>query len=110
EVPMEGLFLRRPQPDIEVEVGGRFFNRFESDAPTGLAAVAFRDEQFAVVAAFDERGERRLAAGAALRAVLNDAIVFAGRLHALPPLEDIVAAGFLDVHVLSRLTGPDRHQ
>ena len=110
QVPMEGLFRRRPEPNIEVQVGGRFLNRFESDAPTRLAAVAFRDQQLAVLPAFDERRERRLAAGAALRAVLNDAIVFAGRLHALPPLEDIVAAGFLDVHVLSRLTGPDRDQ
>src|SRR2546427_9669525 len=79
QVSMKGLLRRRPQPNIEVQVGGRFLDWFESDAPTGLAAVAFRDQQLAVLSAFDERLERRLAAGAALRAVLNDAIVFTGR-------------------------------
>jgi hypothetical protein len=41
QVPMEWLLRRRPQPNVEIQIGGRFLNGFESDAPTGFATVAF---------------------------------------------------------------------
>ena len=48
--------------------------------------------------------------GAALRAVLHDAVVFPRGLDELAALEDVVAARLLDVHVLARLAGPNRQQ
>src|SRR5205814_8180471 len=71
EVPMKRPLWRRAKPQIEVQVGRRRLDGFESDAPARLAAVAFRDEQPAILAALDQRRERRTAAGAALRAMLN---------------------------------------
>src|SRR5437588_259859 len=44
---------------------------------------------------------------AELHAVLDDAAVLLGRVDHLAALEDVVAAGLLDVHVLARLARPD---
>ena len=110
EVPMKRLLRRRAKPEIEIQVGRRRLDRFESDAPARFAAVAFRDEQPAVLAALNQRRQRRTAAGAALRAMLNHALVVARSLDTLPPFEHVMAAGLLDVHVLPRLAGPDGNQ
>ena len=100
EVTMKWSLGRRAQPEIEIQVGRRRLDGFESDAPARLAAVAFRDEQPAILAALDQRRERRTAAGAALRAMLNHAVVFARSLDTLPPLEHVMAARLLDIHIL----------
>ncbi len=108
EVAVEGLFGSGAEPEIEIHVAGDFFVGFVADAPAGFAAVAFGDEEFAVFAAVD--GGDLLgpaAAGAALRAVLDDAVVFAGGFNALTAFEDVVAAGFLDVDVFAGLASPD---
>ena len=108
EVAVEGLFGGGSEPEVEVHVAGDFFVGFVADAPAGFAAVAFGDEEFAVLAAVD--GGDLLgpaAAGAALGAVLDDAVVFAGGLDALAAFEDVVAAGFLDVDVFAGLASPD---
>ncbi len=49
-------------------------------------------------------------AGAALGAVLDDAVVLAGRLDHLAALEEVVRARLLDVDVLAGLAGPDGFQ
>lgn len=108
EVAMEGLFGGGAEPEVEVYVAGNFFVGFVADAPAGFAAVAFGDEEFSVLAAVD--GGDLLgpaAAGAALGAVLDDAVVFAGGLDALAAFEDVVAAGFLDVDVFAGLASPN---
>src|SRR5437879_9901843 len=105
EVPMKRPLGRRAKPEIEIKVGRRRLDGFESDAPARFAAVAFRNEQPAVLAALNQRRKRRTAAGAALRAMLNHAVVLARGLDTLRPFEHVMAAGFLDVHVLSRLAG-----
>ena len=108
EVAVEGLFGSGSEPEVEVYVAGDFFVGFVADAPAGFAAVAFGDEEFAVFAAVD--GGDLLgpaAAGAALGAVLDDAVVFAGGFDALAAFEDVVAAGFLDVDVFAGLASPD---
>lgn len=108
EVAVEGLFGGGAKPEVEVHVAGDFFVGFVADAPAGFAAVAFGDEEFAVFAAVnggDLLGPA--AAGAALGAVLDDAVVFAGGFNALAAFEDVVAAGFLDVDVFAGLASPD---
>src|SRR5206468_10567258 len=47
---------------------------------------------------------------AALRAVLDDAVIFARGAHELPPFPPVVRAGLLDVNVLAGLAAPDGHQ
>ena len=108
EVAVEGLFGSGAEPEVEVYVAGDFFVGLVADAPAGFAAVAFGDKEFAVLAAVnggDLLGPA--AAGAALRAVLDDAVVFAGGFNALAAFEDVVAAGFLDVDVFAGLASPD---
>lgn len=108
EVAVEGLFGGGAEPEVKIHVAGNFFVGFVADAPAGFTAVAFGDEEFAVFAAVD--GGNLLgpaAAGAALRAVLDDAVVFAGGFNALTAFEDVVAAGFLDVNVFAGLASPD---
>ena len=108
EVAMERLFGSGAKPEVEVHVAGYFFVGFVADAPAGFAAVAFGDEEFAVFAAVD--GGDLLgpaAAGAALGAVLDDAVVFAGGFNALASFKDVVAAGFLNINVFAGLASPD---
>ena len=108
EVAVEGLFGSGAEPEVEVHVAGDFFVGFVADAPAGFAAVAFGDEEFAVLAAVnggDLLGPA--AAGAALGAVLDDAVVFAGGFNALTAFKDVVAAGFFDVNVFAGLASPD---
>lgn len=108
EVAVEGLFGGGAEPEVEVHVAGDFFVGFVADAPAGFAAVAFGDKEFAVLAAVnggDLLGPA--AAGAALGAVLNDAVVFAGGFNALAAFEDVVAAGFLNINVFAGLASPD---
>ena len=50
------------------------------------------------------------AAGAVLGADLDHPAVLAGRRHHLPPFPDVIGERLLDVHVLPRLTRPDRRQ
>ncbi len=105
------LLRCRAKPDVEVQVFGRLLNRLKADAPTPLSilgSVGLGYEQLAIFAALD--GGNLLgptAAGAALRAVLDNPPVLAGGLDALAALEDVVAARLFDVNVLAGLTGPD---
>lgn len=108
EVAVEGLFGSGAKPEVEVHVAGNFFVGLVANAPSRLAAVAFGDEEFAVLAAVnggDLLGPA--AAGAALGAVLDDAVVFAGGFNALAAFKDVVAAGFFDVDVFAGLASPD---
>ncbi len=42
--------------------------------------------------------------------VLDDPLVFSGGGDHLAALEEVVRAGFFDIHILARLAGPDRRQ
>lgn len=108
EVAVEGLFGSGSKPKVKIHVAGDFFVGLVANAPSRLAAVAFGNEEFAVLAAVnggDLLGPS--AAGAALRAVLDDAVVFAGGFNALAAFKDVVAAGLLDVDVFAGLASPD---
>ena len=108
---MVWLFGRGAEPEVEVECFRRCFGGLGADAPARFAAVAFRDQQLAVLARLqggDFLGTPE--AAALLRAVLHDAAILGGGFGALTAFEHVVADGLFDVHVLARLAGPNRNQ
>ena len=108
KIRVERLFRRGAGPDVEVELGWRSGDRFVANAPARLAAIALGDQELAVFAALNNcRQTRSVSIRAALRPVLNDAVVFAGGLDALASLENIVATRLLHVNIFARLAGPD---
>ena len=105
------LLRGRAEPDVEIELLGRIRDRFDADAAARLVAQGPRDQQLAELARLDRRGgQGPVAAGAALRAVLDDPVVPPRGLDGDPAFVDVVAARFFDVDVLARLAGPDRDQ
>jgi hypothetical protein len=111
QVAVERLFRRGAKPEIEIDRCRRHFDRLHADAPPRLAAIAFRDEEFAILARMHRRNLVRLpAATAVLRAMLDHPLIFLGGFHTLAAFKDVVADRLFDVHILARLAGPDRHQ
>ncbi len=107
----EGPLGRRPQPQIVMNARRRrFFRRPANRVPPFKTEAArhvhVADHAFAEFFHAFPHARRRAAVGA----VLDDAVVFAGRLHQLRAFKNVVGAGLLDVHILARLTGPDAHQ
>src|SRR5207253_10587248 len=92
--------------------------RRETDVAAGAATLpavlvneAAGDQEFAVFARFGELGQRcPRGLATTLRAVLDDAVVLAGRLERDRAFMDVVAGRLLDVDVLAGLAGPDRHE
>src|SRR5690349_12191667 len=81
QVRVVRLFPGRAEPQVEVQVSRRLLRRFRADAPPRFAAVAFRDEQLAVLTRLDGGdlgGPAR--ARALLGAVLDDPLIPGGRL------------------------------
>src|SRR5206468_1417535 len=79
-----------------------------ADAGAGFVAEAADDGHFAEVAAvnpFD--GFLDGLAGAALRAGLDDSVVFARRSDQLAAFPDVVGNGLLDIDILAGLHRPD---
>src|SRR5262249_23321018 len=99
EVAVVRLLGRRPEPEVEVQVGRRRGDLLVPDAPARLAAVPLRHEQLAVLARLDGgdlAGPPRVAA--LLGAVLQHAAVFPGRLDAAAAFADDVAHRLFHVH------------
>ena len=103
--------MRWAEPEVEVDFGGWRGVGLEADASARLVAERAGDEELAVVLGLDQLGEvGPLDARPALRAVLNDALVFTRCLDGDPSLVDVMAARLLDVDVLAGLGAPDGHQ
>src|SRR5262249_30352394 len=111
------LVLRGPKPQTEVQLLGRRRGLAEADVATSrvaaarLVAQAARHQEFTQLAGPGDLLELLpLRRAAALRAVLHDAVVLAGRLDGDPALVDVVTARLFDVDILAGLAGPDGHQ
>src|SRR5262245_58913699 len=111
QVRAVGYGRRRPQPEIEVEVGGRRGRLRLADRAPALAVPGLGHQDLADLAALDLLDGLAHAGGAAaLRPHLEALPRAARRLHHQPPLADIVARWLLDVDVLPRLEGEDRRR
>ena len=108
---MNGCSGAGPSQMLKSRFAGGIGVRLDADALAGLVAEGARDEQLAELARLDRGdGLGPAAIGAALGAVLDDPVVLPRGLDGDPALVDVVAARLLDVDVLARLAGPDRHQ
>ena len=101
-----------PSQRLKSSSAGGVGVRLDADAARGACSRG-RGRRAACRACPTWRSRRRSAQSlprAALRAVLDDAVVLAGGLDGDAALVDVVAARLLDVDVLAGLAGPDGHQ
>ena len=111
QVPVEGLLRRRSQPEVPIQPGGRRLRGLEAQRISRPGEFAARPVDPADDSVPDQFGHRAEGtAGAAVGSALDDAVVFAGSLHQLAALPDVVGEGLFHVDVLPRLAGPDSRQ
>src|SRR5712692_6894733 len=105
------LFGRGSEPEIEVQVGGRLGILLAANAPARLATIALGDQQLSILAGMNGGNLFRPSGAAALLgAMLHNAVIAPGRLDASASLADVVTQWLLDIHIFTRLAGPDGHE
>ena len=101
----------RAEPEVVIDAGRHRLDGRLADGVAPLVAEPARHVQLTDLAAahaFDRLAQRRVRS--VLAALLDHAVVLAGRGDDLLRLEDVVRARLLDVDVLACLAGPDRLQ
>src|SRR5690606_29023413 len=108
----ERLLRGGSAPEIVIEsFGDRLFAFHFADAGAALVADATGPEEFTEVAFLSPfRSGMEPSGGAALRACLDDALVFARGFDQLAAFEDIVGNRLLHIDILARLRCPDAGQ
>src|SRR5205823_2634473 len=107
----ERLHGRGTRPKIVVHARGNRLDRGASDGVAPLVAQAARQVDLAQQPVLDSlHAFHHTDTGAALRAVLDDAVVFLRGAHQLLSFPPVVRARLLNVDVLAGLAAPDGHQ
>ncbi len=111
QVPVMRLLRSRPKPDVEIQTVGGIRRLAGANTSAAFVAQTAGNQQPSQLTGADHFHHTGPAiAAAALGSVLDDAVVAASHLHRNAAFVDIVAAGFFDVDVLTRLARPDGHQ
>src|SRR5262249_48657509 len=111
QIGVKSLFRRRPEPDVERQLRRWVTGGFDADTRPRLVAKGSRNLQLAELSRLNP-GHRMspIPRGTALRTVLDDPVVSSRGFDGHTTFMHVVAARFFDVHILSRLAGPDGNQ
>src|ERR1051325_1309983 len=113
ELAAAQFVLRRgTAPDVVINCLGHRLRAFgQADGVAALVAQSATDDDLAELALLHQLHRfGDVAAAAALRASLHDAVVLARGLDNFAAFPNVVRHGLLDVHVLARLDRPDGRQ